>query len=141
MRDRNIGEGLLKRAAVAAAREIRHDALTRLAKWVDFLEHSPNSVLFPMGAEDVRELVEAFRDGREHEIVDKARGVYRKPEPTEPEKGLCPCGCGFKAVMCAKCKDENPFTRGRGTGGKAYPLPEGCPDHPEETRHAVEAKA
>lgn len=134
MKNRNIHEDLLKRAATAAALEVRKDTLTRLARWVEFLEQSPNAVLFPMEAKDVRALIKAYRDGREGDIIDKARGIYRPEKPKEPEAGFCPCGCGFKTVMCAHCDDKNLFTR---TSGKSYPLPGGCPTHPEGTRHQV----
>lgn len=80
MPDRYIGEDLLKRAAIAAAREVRKDALTKLVKWIEWLEHSPNKVLFPMSAKDVRELVEAFRDGHDGKLIDKAREIYRPKE-------------------------------------------------------------
>ena len=108
----------------------------RLASWVEFLERSPNQVLFPMEAKDVRALIEAYRDGREGDIIDKARGIYR---PKEPEAGFCLCGCGFKTVMCAEgeCGEKNLFTGG---SGKSYPLPDGCPTHPEGTRHQVGTK-
>lgn len=82
MPNRHVHEDLLNRAATAAALEIRKDALTRLARWVDWLEHSPNNVVFPMEAKDVRGMVEAFRDGREGDIVARARDIYSPKKET-----------------------------------------------------------
>lgn len=75
MGDMSLSDHTLKLAAQAAAKVVRDKALNELSNWLRYLENSPNNVLFPMSAADVRELIEAFRGGRQGAIIGKASAI------------------------------------------------------------------